>query len=453
MSGYEYASLTLADILGNGASSGPKDISMDSGQAVVFIGSGVGGTSLKTNQTGAASRTINLPDLAADDVLVAENDPQTLTNKSFRDSTTFFIDEIDATKRMQFQLSGISTGQTRTLTVPNSSSTLATLTGTETLTAKTLTSPVINTPNLTGGTINNATIGATTATTGRFTNVSCVDTTNQIRTGAGANITTINCPASSGAVTVTLPNTTDTLIGRATTDTLTNKILSDTTTTFRNAADPTKILRFDLSVMNTGTTIVPQILPGTSGTLVLANGNQTITDKNLTDASNRSYAERLWAGNKTASIAIDAAAVPAAGQSLTATSSSVAVWRYPQIPFVAAGTSSEDSFVCISGTPQDITGSTVTIVTAGTYKFDWSSYVSSSVAGSDLQMAFYINGTVVLNSIRKMTPSAIGGKIPISTFCLISVAPGDVVKIQVATAANMTITCGYRTIMGTYVSV
>ena len=68
----------------------------------------------------------------------------TLTNKSLSDNTTYFIDENDATKRMQLQLSSIGTGATRILTVPNFDGTIATLAGTETLTNKTLTSPVIN---------------------------------------------------------------------------------------------------------------------------------------------------------------------------------------------------------------------------------------------------------------------------------------------------------------------
>lgn len=60
---------------------------------------------------------------------------QTLTNKSLQDSTTFFTDEADATKKMQFQLSGITTGTTRTLTVPNVSDTLAVLGTAQTFTA------------------------------------------------------------------------------------------------------------------------------------------------------------------------------------------------------------------------------------------------------------------------------------------------------------------------------
>jgi len=70
---------------------------------------------------------------------------QTLTNKSLSDNTTYFIDENDATKRMQLQLSSISTGATRILTVPDFDGIIATLSGTENFLNKTLSSPTITT--------------------------------------------------------------------------------------------------------------------------------------------------------------------------------------------------------------------------------------------------------------------------------------------------------------------
>lgn len=86
---------------------------------------------------------------------------QTFTNKVMDNTNTITLkdtlftlqDDGDVTKQVKFQLSGITTGNTRTLTVPNASVTLASLTGTETLTNKTITSPAI-----TGGTYDNGTI-------------------------------------------------------------------------------------------------------------------------------------------------------------------------------------------------------------------------------------------------------------------------------------------------------
>lgn len=63
----------------------------------------------------------------------------------FVDSTFAIKDNGDATKKVSFQVSGVTAGQNRVLTVPDYNGTLATLGGTETLTAKTLSSPKIGT--------------------------------------------------------------------------------------------------------------------------------------------------------------------------------------------------------------------------------------------------------------------------------------------------------------------
>jgi len=47
--------------------------------------------------------------------------------QTFRDTTLSIVDEGDATKKLAFQLSGITTGNTRTLTVPDASGTIALL--------------------------------------------------------------------------------------------------------------------------------------------------------------------------------------------------------------------------------------------------------------------------------------------------------------------------------------
>jgi hypothetical protein len=57
--------------------------------------------------------------------VVGTTDSQVLTNKTFADSTTLFQDEADNTKKLAFQLSGITTGTTRTLTAPDASGTIA----------------------------------------------------------------------------------------------------------------------------------------------------------------------------------------------------------------------------------------------------------------------------------------------------------------------------------------
>lgn len=86
---------------------------------------------------------------------------QVLTNKTIGNTNTItskaslfkLQDQTDTTKQGNFSLAGITTATTRTWTLPNANVTLASLTGTETLTNKTITSPAI-----TGGTIFNTSI-------------------------------------------------------------------------------------------------------------------------------------------------------------------------------------------------------------------------------------------------------------------------------------------------------
>ena len=58
------------------------------------------------------------------------------------------VDDGDTTKKLAFEVSGITTGTTRTITAPNASGTAVLDTATQTLTNKTLTSPTLTTPVL-----------------------------------------------------------------------------------------------------------------------------------------------------------------------------------------------------------------------------------------------------------------------------------------------------------------
>jgi hypothetical protein len=66
-----------------------------------------------------------------------------------RDTWTFG-DPADLTKRVRLDAGGVTAGQTRVLTVPDYNGTIATLAGTEAFTNKTLTTPAITDPVITG---------------------------------------------------------------------------------------------------------------------------------------------------------------------------------------------------------------------------------------------------------------------------------------------------------------
>jgi microcystin-dependent protein len=132
----------------------------------------------------------------------------------------------------------------------------------------------------------NLTVNGTFASGGSGAGVTTDGTqtlTNKTIDTAGPNTIKINgntLSASAGTATVTIPNSTDTLVGRATTDTLTNKTLTsptintptitvnDNAFTLRDNTDTSKQLVFELSGITTATTRTLTV-PNASGTLVL----------------------------------------------------------------------------------------------------------------------------------------------------------------------------------------
>jgi hypothetical protein len=141
----------------------------------VVAGSGMtgGGTSgdVTLNVIGGTGIDANANDIAIDSTVTTLTGTQTLTNKTLtaptatgnvtlsgatlitdnntiinlRDTNTFFaVDNADATKKFRFEGSGISSGTTRVITVPNASFTMVGVDTAQTLTSKTLTSAVLN---------------------------------------------------------------------------------------------------------------------------------------------------------------------------------------------------------------------------------------------------------------------------------------------------------------------
>jgi hypothetical protein len=95
---------------------------------------------------------------------------QVLINKTVTDNTFFIRDDLDNTKRAQFQLSNITTGNTRVYTFPNATATLATISN--------VTQTFAGTTTFSGGTV---TVGSGTG-----------NTTYGLGTGATTSVSTKN---------------------------------------------------------------------------------------------------------------------------------------------------------------------------------------------------------------------------------------------------------------------
>jgi hypothetical protein len=83
----------------------------------------VQGTGISLSSTGADAGTGDVT-VDVDSTVITTTGTQTLTNKSLVDASTFIVDDGDNTKKIKFQASGITTGTTRTITMPDQDVTL-----------------------------------------------------------------------------------------------------------------------------------------------------------------------------------------------------------------------------------------------------------------------------------------------------------------------------------------
>lgn len=163
--------------------------------------------------------------------------------------------------------------------IPGGGGSFASLTGTETLTNKTLTAPVIAT--MVSGGLTVTVPSATDTLVGKATTDTLTNKT--LNFGVGGNVGKVNgntLAATAGTATITFFNSSDTVVGRATTDTLTNKTL--TSPTINGGTLATVALNATCTVNDTGT--IAAASPGFRGLPLSSQAQGSVITLALTDA-------------------------------------------------------------------------------------------------------------------------------------------------------------------------
>jgi hypothetical protein len=211
-----------------GAWTSSENLALEAGKNLILNGSISGTTTLQSNQS-AGSTILTLP-VSAGDTLIGRATTDTLTNKTFDTAGTGNYLYINGT-----QITAVSgTGSVILSSSPTIGS--PTITGHATIEGRTLTgvtgtgnlvlalSPTLTSPSF-----------STIVNTGTLTLPTSTDTLvgrNTTDTLTNKTLTSPNISTIVNSGTLTLPTSTDTLVGRDTTDILTNKTFDITTNTF-----------------------------------------------------------------------------------------------------------------------------------------------------------------------------------------------------------------------------
>ena len=246
-----------------------------------------------------------------------------------------------------------------------------------------------------------------------------------VETTAGASGGEANTASSAGGLSLVLPKSGDDLPFRGLAAGSSKITLASNATT--------AIIDVNESAIN-----INNLLNAPSGAVVGTTGAQTLTGKTLTSATNDIAAKSLHSATTLVNVAL--AAAPTAGQILTATSATAAIWKDP-----ATGGFNKVSSSNMSSTtsPMYVIMPDMSIIpAAGTYFVTFSSSGSGTATGADLEYCIYVDGVVVPHSARKMN---INGDLVTSNY-VTSMHTQDVVAVNGAQSINIM----FKTNVGTF---